>query len=212
MAYFRCIGGSGSAAQALDINSVIGSSGIAISEGKFLSGFTNASEGYYPRTSSGTVPTLNMSNAWKIHFRVKASQEDSNGYQSVYGAKSGYYKYPLLEFQKPTSSNIFWAGWSLNGSSNAVSLSIPKSQIPFVADRWYTIDEEWDGTNTASLKVSDGTNTYTAQQTTSAFYQDSGAEIALGARASADVAKYVTYDLSDCYCEQGGVIIWGNKS
>lgn len=212
MAYFRCIGGTGGSVQPLDIDAKIGSSGITLTDGRYLSGFTASAQGYYPLTQAGAVPSFNMANAWHIHFKVKASAEHASYYQCVYGAKEGYYRLPLLEFQKPSSANLFWAGWSENGTSNTRSLNIPKTAVPFVANQWYTIDEIWDGSGTVTLTVTDGTNTYTATQTGVAQWaQPSTATPALGG-ASGDPDVNVTYDLADCYWEQGGVILWGNRA
>lgn len=210
-------GGGGGGESIPEISGLFGTSfndntPIKLKNGRYLSNLVNGTyKNYYPATPDLTKPVYDMSKPFKIHLRVKSSQLKS-GSQALIGSDVHYYYQPSIEFQGEGSESLLWAGWSTNGSTWTDSLTILKSEIPFSANTWYTIDYSWDGLY-FKLKCSDGTTTIEKELAVNAFYQANGSAIEFGNVSNSQglYAQYVTFDLADCYWEENGRIIWGNK-
>ena len=179
-----------------------------IKEGK-ITGFTTGASIWQPRNDSNADLTIDWSQPFKIHARLTLNNTYS-GSQALYGANatSVYFVLPTCEI-RPAA---FWFGFTTNGSSWTDEITI--TTVPVVANGEYEIDVVYDGTK-ASVTVSDGTNTETAETTPSAsLYNNSNNKIGFGGIAQNGnlVARYVAFDPDDTYIESNGSIVWGAKT
>lgn len=173
----------------------------------------NAAGKYTPKTAENEYPVYDMSKPWHIHVKVKCSALISSYGQTIIGNSIDYYDAPSFAFQDSGNTALFWAGWSTNGTSWEQNLNILKSELSFTANQWYILDYLWDG-ETATFTATDGTTTVTKTVTsTTPFYQASSGYYSIGSVAGNQdiIAKNCTFDLADCYYEQDGEILWGNK-
>lgn len=210
MAYFRCIGGNGGGQIAKKINGRFGTTnGIVLVEGRYLSNLDSTI--YMPVTENNAAPVYDLTKPMKIHMRFKCASQNYAA-QALVAADSSTYGRPRIEFCGTQYNDILMtAGWTTNGSSWNSWLTINKSSVPYSANSWYTADYVWDGT-TFSFTVSDGEHSATASAAQSQFYPSNN-NIVFGKSSTGGVpANKITFDLFDCYYEQDGVIIWGNKA
>lgn len=203
---------AGGGGDAPEISGVFSNGGLRLMNGKILNGFYSGNSAYYPKTAEGNKPVYNMSRNFKIHLKVKCTQLMGRS-QVLIGNSNNFFYLPSIEFQSSGAAALLWAGWSVNGSAWTTGQTIEKSEIAYDPDAWYLIDYEWNGT-TWKIIVSDGINTVTKSNTVSAFYQTSSGDTELGTvnNSNDHYAQYVQFDLSDCFWEEDGVIIWGNMA
>ena len=188
-------------------------SGTRIVNGHIVTGLTSAAGAYYPRTSADEVPTYDMTKPFHIHIRVKASALTSSGNgQSVLGgevATATQYQRPLILLLPQANTNLFEARFSTNGTVWVATLGIGKDELPFIADKWYTVDYSW-ANGVFAFSASDGETTITKSVETEHYYNASTLRVAIG--RGIGYAMHCFVDLLDTYWEQDGALLWGNKS
>ena len=187
-------------------------SGSRLVGGHIATGFSAAAGSFFPRTPTDTLPSYDMTKPFHLHMKVKCSELMTRS-QAIIGDSLTYYMRPSIEFAAQSGPALMTAGFSTTGTEWTLQLSVSKSELPFVADAWYTIDYSWaDGTFTFS--VSNGTDTVTktasiAHFTTAA--ESSGSRIMIGSVWSKLYAQNMSVDLRETYWEQDGVLLWGNR-
>ena len=189
------------------------SGGPRLVGGHVATGFSAANGFYYPKTPGDTLPSYDMTRPFHLHMKVKCSELMSRS-QAFIGDSLSYYMRPSIEFAAQSASALMQAGFSTTGTAWDVQLSVSKSEMPFVANQWYTVDYTWaDGTFTFS--VSNGTDTITKTVSIAHFTTDAestGSRIMIGSVWSKLYAQNVSVDLLHTYWEENGVLIWGNHS
>lgn len=207
MAYYRC-GNSTEVTPKITGTFGTTNNSMTLVRGNILFGFYD-NRFYYPLTNdgAGNVPVYDTSKPFHIHLSANIS--NLQGSQTVLGNGDVRQSMPCIEFE---SDVLLAAGFSTNGTSWAAWVTVPFSEVPFSASAWYSIDYEWNGT-TFTFTVSDGTHTSVKTATVGRHYQPpSGRRMRLGGSPNFGTAYYLAVDLANCYYEQDGVIIWGNKA
>ena len=188
------------------------SGGVRLTGGRIATGFSAAGGSFYPRTPTDTNPSYDMTKPFHLHMKVKCSELMTRS-QAIIGDSLTYYARPSIEFAAQSATALMSAGFSTTGTEWDVQLSVNKSELPFVANQWYTVDYVWDD-GTFTFSVSDGTDTVTktasiAHFTTAA--EGSGSRIMIGSVWSKLYAQNVSVDLKDTYWEEDGALLWGNR-
>ena len=187
--------------------------GVRLLSGRFATGFSAAAGSFFPKTPTDTVPSYDMTKPFHLHMKVKCSELMTRS-QAIIGDSLTYYMRPSIEFAAQSGTALLSAGFSTTGTEWDVQLSVSKSELPFVADAWYTVDYAWEN-GVFTFSVSDGTDTVTktasiAHFTTAA--ESSGSRIMIGSVWSKLYAQNVSVDLKDTYWEQNGVLLWGSHA
>ena len=188
-------------------------SGPRIISGHILTGFSSSGGFIYPRTPADTLPEYDMTKPFHIRMKLRCSGLMTRG-QALIGDSASEFARPVIVVGSQGADYLAQGNFSTDGTTWGAQLSVLKSEIPFVADAWYTIDYEW-GLNTFSFTVSDGTNTVTKTTTITNFttVADGGtSRVQIGARKAQLYAQNVSVDAFDTYWEQNGSLVWGNKS
>ena len=215
MAFYRCCSGGKGVLTPVAFDGIFGKGNVQVKDGRYLFGFSDsqdmAGEDVMYPSSQGVKPVYDRSKPFVLHVRAKCSAQLTRG-QCICGNSQNYFNMPSIEFQASNSGNVFWAGWSTDGSSWTTAFEIKPNEMPFVANQWYDIDYSWDGT-TAKFEVFDGTNTVTKTANVGQFFSTTAGWMALGTVAKNRylVASNVTIDLYNTYWEEDGVLLWGNK-
>lgn len=204
-----------------NIGALSGGSTTRLVNGHILRGFSGGNARYFPRTTGDEIPVYDMTRPFHIHIKAAFSQLTTRS-QILIGSASGaalQYSRPLLEFAKATGDdNLVTASFSTDGSSWDVTLSVTKAEMPFAADRWYTVDYAWEPTENPgvfTLSVSNGVTTVTKTALAQHFNtsgDDNGTRVEIGALVGTAPALHASVDLLDTYWEQNGTLIWGNKT
>lgn len=212
MAFYRCGVDFGGGESWPTWSYETGGSGIpTIISGRYTSKISSSNYALTPLTPTGTAPVYNVNKAMRLHLRVKFQYQKSSRVQTIAGPNSSHLQYrPYVECGKGDSTVLFAAGYSTDGSSWASWLQVLKSEMPFVSEQWYDLDYSWDGT-TFTFSVNDGTNTISKQATVSKMY-DGGVPMLLGKdQNNVKYMEFGSFDLKNCYYEQDGTLLWGNK-
>lgn len=190
---------------------------VMLTNGRYLGEFKTVNKvpgTYTPKTIDNQYPSYDMSKPWHIHLKAKCSAL-TNGIQALIGHGVKFQYGPTIQFADGSASDLIYVGYSTDGNDWTSTYPVSKAELPFSADTWYTFDYGWDGQN-VTFTVTDGTTTVTKSGVSSAFYQAPASNIAcqLGTTGSDKTfaATNCTFDLADCYWEQDGEILWGNKA
>ena len=188
--------------------------GTSLVRGHIVKGFSSSAGFFFPRTPADTVPSYDMTKPFHIRMTVSCSELMSRE-QVVIGDTASEYARPVIAFGAQSGGYPLISGYfSTTGSSWDATLSVSKLEMPFVADKWYTVDYTWDD-GVFTFSVSDGVNTVTKTAATAHFTTaaDGGASrVELGARKGQLFAQYGSVDLLDTYWEENGTLLWGNRS
>ncbi|MBR3289620.1 MAG: hypothetical protein IKI63_02450 [Clostridia bacterium] len=188
-------------------------SGTRLVGGHILTGLTSSAGFFFPRTPNDDLPSYDMTKPFHIRMKVKGSELMSRD-QVLIGDTVSEFARPVIAFGSQGAAYLLQGSFSTDGAAWDTQLSVSKAEMPFVADRWYTVDYAWtDGVFT--FTVSDGTDTVTKTAAVSHFttVADGGtSRVEIGARKGQLYAQNVSVDLLDTCWEQDGVLIWGNRA
>ena len=204
MAWFRTLSGAGGSAARVfipEISGVIGNTTVTIQNGRYIYGFgtANGNKAFYPTKTDGAFPTYDLTKSFHYHLKLKHRESNVSGYQ---------FSNPLVLYTSTVSTgNMFVLTWT-DYNNVETNLRIPKTDLPLNVGAWYTVDVEYNATQgTVTLTASDGTTTQTVTESVNRSR-------ALGNIGIGNPDGYNTklvFDLADCYWEEDGILLWGNK-
>jgi len=202
MAFFRCgTGSGGTTIVAPEITGSFGNAnGLQIQNGKYIRNFgTGANDNsFYPRTSSNSAPVYDFSKDFHMRLKVKFTGTFSGG-QRICDPL-------IIYFRQSGTGNRAVVEWlDINNAINYIRVG--GDELNYTADTWYTIDLE-SISNVQTFTITDGVTTVTK---TEHFAQHA----AMTNQRFGNIDRTnlsAVFDFSDCFFEQDGVILWGNRN
>ena len=211
--YLKGKGGGGGQSAPNICGAFTETSGVKIKDGRYLYNIVQNNRGYYPLTSAGSVPSYDFTKPFKIHLTFSFSTTPTHN-QVVTGSTLGDLKLPEIVIGGQSSANLAVAVWAVDDSGlYDYTLVVTKQEMALQANQAYMVDYERDGTNFI-FTITDGTNTVTKQMAVAHYYSGSNGQFELGYRYNdiSNISDVTEFDLADCYWEEDGVLIWGNKA
>lgn len=218
MTFFRC-GGSEEKILSFTLSAANGTQGT-FRNGRYFGPIVSKNQSYVPvqKDGSSIVYTLGATRVIHIRFRINSG----TGYRVISGVRYGATYWPSMGYtvlQDQSNETFFQASFSSNGTSVAKTLTIPKTDIPFVSGdltHWYDVEFGWDkDTKEIYLEISDtnGHHKKVTDTLDTIFQYSTDYEYVIGTMNSDDrYASGITFDLWNTWYEENhSRIVWGIK-
>lgn len=221
MAWIRCTGGNGGSPTPTPVEppkftGAVGTTGFTIVDGRYIYGFNSSAPAYIPKTPSNASPVYDMTKKMRLHLRFMfTSATSSVSAQGLCGSFQsndwGGMPEVYVRFSSSGVSGQSLAWKEQSGSTSYLGVGFG-ANVPFALNTWFDYDVSWEN-GTVTIILTDGTHTNTStvqKDHLSTTMNNKTFGIGSAARSS-EYADKTRFDLANCYWEQDGVLIWGNK-